>query len=229
MINMKSSDTFTGAGLVTAIASSLCCITPVIALLAGSSSIAANFSWIEPARPYLIGLSIAVLAFAWYLKLRPSKGNELDCNCETTEKQSFLQTKTFLGIVTVFAVLMITVPLYAKMFYARPKTQATAVAVIDNNDDKQQVKFTIRGMTCAACEEHVNKELSKVAGVSTYKTSYATQSSLVTFDKSKVDIKTIETAIINTGYKVDSYYFESGCEENISCSSGTSKSCCDKK
>jgi mercuric ion transport protein len=104
MISIKSAGTFTGAGVLTAIAASLCCITPVIAILAGSSSLAANFSWIEPARPYLIGLSIVVLAFAWYLKLKPAKTNDMDCNCETTKKASFLQSKTFLGIVTVFAI-----------------------------------------------------------------------------------------------------------------------------
>jgi copper chaperone CopZ len=201
MISIKSTGTFTGAGVLTAIAASLCCITPVIALLAGSSSIAANFSWIEPARPYLIGLSIAVLAFAWYLKLKPVKANDIDCNCETTKKASFLQSKTFLAIVTAFAILMMTFPLYAKVFYLKPKAQAT-LAVVDN---KQQVKFAIQGMTCEACEEHVNNELSKVSGVLVYKTSYATQSSLVTFDKSKVDVKTIETAINKTGYKVKSY------------------------
>ena len=203
MISIKSSSTFTGAGVLSAIAASLCCITPVIALLAGSSSIAANFSWIEPARPYLIGLSIAVLAFAWYLKLKPAKTNDMDCNCETTKKASFLQSKTFLGIVTVFAILMMTFPLYAKVFYPKPKAQAT-LAMVDN---KQQVKFTIQGMTCEACEEHVNNELSKVNGVLAYKTSYANRSSLVTFDKSKVDEKTIEAAINKTGYKVKSYDF----------------------
>jgi mercuric ion transport protein len=65
MISIRSPGTFTSAGVLSTFAASLCCITPVIALLAGSSSIAANFSWMEPARPYLIGLSIAVLAFAW--------------------------------------------------------------------------------------------------------------------------------------------------------------------
>ncbi|MBI4947652.1 mercuric transport protein MerTP [Lacibacter sp. MH-610] len=204
MISIKSSGTFTGAGVLTAIAASLCCITPVIALLAGSSSIAANFSWIEPARPYLIGLSVAVLALAWYLKLKPAKANDIDCNCETTKKASFLQSKNFLGIVTVFAVLMMAFPLYAKVFYPKPKVQAEAVMVVDN---KQQVKFIIQGMTCEACEEHVNNELSKVNGVLAYKTSYATRSSLVTFDKSKVDVKTIEAAINKTGYKVKEYDF----------------------
>lgn len=202
MINIKSSGTFTGAGVLAAIAASLCCVTPVIALLAGSSSIVANFSWIEPVRPYLIGLSIAVLALAWYLKLKPSKIGDIDCNCETTRKPSSFQSKTFLAIVTVFAILMITFPLYARMFYPKPNAQSTSLAVFDH---KQQVKFSIQGMTCEACEEHVNNELSKVNGVFAYVTSYATQSSLVTFDKLKVDEKIIEATINKTGYKVKSY------------------------
>lgn len=208
MISIKSTSTFTSAGVLTAIAASLCCITPFIALLAGSSSIAANFSWIEPARPYLIGLSVAVLAFAWYLKLKPAKTNDMDCNCETPKKPLFLQSKTFLGIITVFAALMMTFPLYAKMFYPKPKAETTAFAVVDN---KQQIKFTIQGMTCEACEEHVNNELSKVNGVLAYKTSYVTRSSLVTFNKSKVDVKAIEAAIKKTGYKVKAI---SCCDKN---------------
>lgn len=202
MISIKSQGTFTSAGLLSAFAASLCCITPVIALLAGSSSIAANFSWIEPARPYLIGLSIGVLAFVWYVKLKPTKSTDRDCNCETTKKTLFLQSKTFLSIVTVFAILMMTFPWYAKVFYPKPKVQAATVAVVDN---KQQVKFTIQGMTCEGCEEHVNNELSKVNGVIAYKTSYASENSLVTFDKSKVDVKAIEAAINKTGYKVTEY------------------------
>lgn len=202
MISIKSPGTYTSAGLLSAFAASLCCITPVIALLAGSSSMAANFSWIDPARPYLIGLSIAVLACAWYVKLKPAKSNDMDCNCETTKKASFLQSKTFLSIVTVFAILMMTFPLYAKMFYPKPKVQAATVAVTDK---KQQVNFTIQGMTCEGCEEHVNNELSKVKGVINYKTSYADRNSIVSFDKSKVDVKTIEAAINKTGYKVKEY------------------------
>ena len=208
MISIKSTGSFTFAGALTAIAASLCCITPVIALLAGSSSIAANFSWIEPARPYLIGLSVAVLAFAWYLKLKPAKTNDMDCNCEIPKKPSFLQSKTFLGIITDFAALMMTFPLYAKMFYPKPKAETTAFAVVDN---KQQIKFTIQGMTCKACEEHVNNELSKVNGVLAYKTSYVTRSSLVTFNKSKVDVKAIEDAIKKTGYKAKAI---SCCDKN---------------
>lgn len=230
MINLKSSGTYSGAGLFAAIAASLCCITPVIALLAGSSSIAANLSWIEPARPYLIGLSIAVLALAWYMKLRPAKSTNPDCNCETVMKPSFVQSKTFLSIVTIFAILMMTFPFYAKMFYPKPKIQAASVSSVDN---KQQAKFIIQGMTCEGCEEHVNNELSKVNGVLAYKTSYVSRSSLVTFDKTKVDIRTIESAINKTGYKVKSHDVIADttnmCSgEDSSCTNAT-KSCCRKK
>src|SRR3990172_10982156 len=91
-----------GAGILSAIAASLCCITPVLALIAGSSGIAATFSWLEPARPYLIGITVLVLGFAWYQKLKPKKA-EVDCDCEGDKKPSFMQSNKFLGIVTVFA------------------------------------------------------------------------------------------------------------------------------
>lgn len=202
MISLKSTGTFTFAGVLSAIAASLCCITPVVALLAGSSSIAANFAWIEPARPYLIGLSITVLGFAWYLKLKPAKTNNMECNCETSKKAFFFQSRTFLAIVTVFTFLMMTFPLYAKVFYPKPKMKTVVVGAAS---DKQQVKFTILGMTCAGCEEHVNNELAKVSGVIAYKTSYAAKSSLVTYFPSKVDAKAIQAAINKTGYTVKAF------------------------
>ncbi len=95
MNTSKKSANFLGAGVVSALAASLCCIMPVLAIIAGSSGIASTFSWIEPARPYLIGLSVMVLGFAWYQKLNPKPVD--DCGCEV-EKEKFIQTKTFLFI-----------------------------------------------------------------------------------------------------------------------------------
>src|SRR5690606_4204744 len=101
---------------------SLCCITPVLALIAGTGSIASSFSWIEPARPYLIGLTVAVLLFAWYQKLKPQASD--DCGCAIDEKPTFFQSKTFLLIITLFAALMIGFPSYAKFLF--PKNEKTS-------------------------------------------------------------------------------------------------------
>jgi mercuric ion transport protein len=75
------------AGLLTATAASLCCITPLLAFLGGATGLASSFSWIEPSRPYLIGLTLFVFAFAWFQKLNPQI--HTDCNCETGNTKSF--------------------------------------------------------------------------------------------------------------------------------------------
>ena len=58
---MKLGNKLIGVGVLTAISASLCCITPVLALLAGTSGLASTFSWLDPFRPYLIGLTILVI------------------------------------------------------------------------------------------------------------------------------------------------------------------------
>ncbi len=192
----KNSKSFI-AGLLTATAASLCCITPVLALLGGASGLASSFSWIEPFRPYLIGLTVLVFAFAWYQKLKPQK--QVDCDCEADNKKTFWQSKSFLGIVTVVAGLLISFPYYAKAFY--PKPQEIKVLVVDKTNIQEAV-FKIKGMSCESCTQHVNSEISKVKGIVEFQTSYENANSTVKFDNSKTSVDSIAAAINSTGYKV---------------------------
>jgi mercuric ion transport protein len=193
---MKSENKLIGAGLLTAITASLCCITPVLALIAGTSGIASTFSWIEPFRPYLIGLTILVLGFAWYQKLKPQK--EIDCECETDEKQKFIQSKKFLGIVTVFAIVMLAFPYYSEVFYPNTENKITLV----NKSDIKTTEFIISGMTCSSCEEHLNHEVNRLNGIVNSKASYENGNAIIKFDKTKTNETEIEKAISTTGYKV---------------------------
>ncbi|SDS99807.1 Copper chaperone CopZ [Maribacter dokdonensis] len=191
---MKNKLAFTS--FLTAITASLCCITPVLALIAGTSGVASTFSWIEPFRPYLIGLTILVLLVAWYQKLKPQK--EIDCECETDEKPKFIQSKIFLGIVTIFAIVMVTFPYYSSIFYTNSEKQITVV-------DKSNIKTTeykISGMTCVSCEVHVNNEVNKLKGIINSKTSYENGNAIIEFDETKTNEAEIEKAINSTGYKV---------------------------
>ena len=119
-----------GAGVLSAIAASLCCITPVLALISGASGIASSFSWLEPARPYLLGITVLVLGFAWYQILRPRTAKEIQCACEEDEKLPFMQTKKFLGLVTVFAFLMMAFPYYGHIFYPKADKEIVVVSVM---------------------------------------------------------------------------------------------------
>ena len=198
----KSSKGILGAGLLTAFAASLCCITPVLSLFSGATGIASTFSWMEPYRPYLIGITIAVLAFAWYQKLIPkaigTKKADIHCACEEN-KPSFWQSKSFLGIVTILAFLLMAFPSYSKMFF--PKTPVTKVIVV-NKSNVQQVKLNISGMDCEACSQTINLALSTLPGVLEYKTSYTDGNSFVKFDNSKINSQAIVNAVNKTGFKV---------------------------
>lgn len=198
-----TSKAVTSVGIFAAIAASLCCITPLLALLAGASGAASSLSWLEPARPYLIGLAIAALAFAWYKTL--SKKQNAECGPDgacVVEKKSFIASRTFLTIITIAAVVLMAFPYYGHIFY--PKQEKQNVVVVESNNI-QTASFQIKGMTCGSCEVSVNNELSKVQGLIDANTMYAKGVSIVKFDKTKASVEQLKDAIAKTGYEVSNY------------------------
>ena len=193
---MITKNKLAGIGFITALAASLCCLTPVLALTAGAGGLASAFSWLEPLRPWLIGVTAGALALAWYQKLKPQK--EIDCDCTVDEKPKFTRSKRFLGIITLFAVVMISFPFYSDFFTPSPEEKKIVV----DQADIQTVEFKISGMTCGGCAKHVDREVNKLSGVVSAKASYDEGNTIVAFDKSKTSIEEVEAAIKSTGYAV---------------------------
>ena len=188
-----------GAGLLTAIVASLCCITPVFSLLAGVGGIASSFSWMEPFRPYLIVMTIGVLGFAWYQKLKPQTTEQIECACEEDEKPSFWQSKMFLGLISVFAIVMLSFPSYSHIFYSE-----TTISQTEAFREPIKYEFGITGMTCTGCEEHVKHEVAKLPGINTLEVSHENGNAIVAFDNAQTNIDSITAAINLTGYEVTS-------------------------
>lgn len=194
-------------GLLAAFGASLCCITPVLAVLAGSTGLASSFSWMEPFRPYLIALTVIVLAYAWWDKLKPKKA-DIECACDADEegKVSFWYSKTFLFVVTLFSAVMLSFPYWGDTLI---RSDSPKTIVVDKSNLLKNT-IHIEGMTCQACEATVEKVGSDVKGVIRIKASTKDKKAIVEFDKSKTDIKTIMKAIATTGYKPVSYDDASG-------------------
>lgn len=182
-----------GAGLLAAIVASLCCLTPVAAFLAGISGVASTFSWVEPFRPYLIGLTVLLLSFAWYQKLWPQWDPE--CACE--ENPSFWQTKSFLGIVTVLAVVLLAFPYYSNAFFPNQHNQKV---VYVQESQVETITLNIKGMTCTGCEATVKNAAKSVVGVIEVKVSYDTGKATIKYDRSNTDRQAIIAAINKTGF-----------------------------
>jgi mercuric ion transport protein len=196
----KSDNKWIGATLIAAFLASLCCITPILAIIAGIGGAASAFSWMEPFRPFLIGLTVLVLGFAWYQKLKPKK-DEIDCACdnEEEEKKPFLQSKTFLGIVTVLAVLLLSFPYYSNVFFPAPAKSAIVVA----QADLLEAQLDIQGMTCEGCENSVNYALASKEGVMEASADYHSGTARVKYNPAVISPETLKQVIESeVGYQV---------------------------
>lgn len=198
---MKSNKFFQNSAIVTAVLASLCCITPVLAVLGGLSGIATTFSFLEPLRPYFIALTAIILGYAFYKAYKPKKQNDIDCACETdgTEnKKNFINSKAFLWMITGISVVLITFPYYSKVLFPN---KDNVVIVQSNNIVK--AKLNIEGMTCTGCEESINYALKNEPGVVSATSSYKTGIAYVEYDQTKVKPEQLRKVVEeNVGYKV---------------------------
>ena len=194
MKNSKQSKGALFTGVISAIAASSCCIPPVIAAVAGISGGASSLAWIEPLRPYLIVFAVLAIGYAWYTHLKPKTQD--DCGCEV-EKPKFYQKRGFLVGITIFAIISMSFPYYAHIFY---KDNTTKNVLIVDQSNVKKVEVKIEGMTCDACQSHVNQTLFELPGVMNAETSYDNGNAIVEFDESKTTIADIEKAVNSTGY-----------------------------
>ena len=206
---IKKDNHLLGAGLLAAVAASLCCITPVLAVLGGLGGIASTFSWLDPLRPYLIGFTAIVLGYAFYNAYKPKKENDLECACNDEDNDednpannNFLNSKAFLWVVAGVTVLMFAFPTYSHIFF--PNTNSNIGVINDGNIT--EAKLYIEGMTCSGCEESVNYALQTEEGVISATSSYETGIAEIKFDKTKVTPEKLSKAVEEkVGYEVKSF------------------------
>jgi mercuric ion transport protein len=190
-----------GLSLLTAFASSLCCIAPILAIVAGTSSLTANFAWIEPFRPYFMVATVGILGLAWYQKLTSKPAVADCCVPKNGSKNGFLQSTKFLGIVTFFALFLTAFPYFSNGLMA--KTKATSPANAAANRVVERGEFSVTGMTCEGCEHHITSKVSELKGIINVAASYEKGSTTVEFDPNQVTINDIKAAIDSTGYSSD--------------------------
>lgn len=209
---MKTNKLFRNSAIVTAVLASLCCITPVLAVLGGLSGIASTFSFLEPLRPYFIAFTIIILGYAFYNAYKPKKKDEIECACddEVDTKKSFINSKSFLWIVAVIAVVLITFPYYSQAFFPQ-RDKPESQSVLSTNSPSGvlrtnhiiKAKLEIEGMTCTSCEQSVDYALKSEKGVLSAESSYKTGIAFVQFDDTKVQPEQLKKTVENkVGYKV---------------------------
>jgi copper chaperone CopZ len=100
--------------------------------------------------------------------------------------------------MTLFAAISITIPYYSGIFFSDNKKEV----VVADSSSIQKINVKIEGMTCDACQDHVNHAINELDGIVDVNTSYAEGNAIVAFDNVQTNISEIEKAENSTGYKV---------------------------
>ncbi|MGH7451415.1 MAG: mercuric transporter MerT family protein, partial [bacterium] len=109
---MKKEKLAAAGSVFAAVAASLCCIGPLIALLLGAGSLAAASTFAK-LRPIFLGVTFVLLAVAWYFTYRKPKAEACAEGTACATKPGAKWNKVMLWIATVFAIALATFPLYA--------------------------------------------------------------------------------------------------------------------
>jgi copper chaperone CopZ len=192
-----------GGSVAAAIAASLCCIGPFVAVVLGLSTFSAA-ALFEAWRPYLIGLTVLMLAGAFYLTYRK---REVQCEGGACQMRSASRaSKIMLWLATIAVIAFTTFPYYyGALLRAQAKDNApgavSQAASQVANQSEAKVVIAVSGMTCDGCAAHIQSELVKMPGVRSAEVSYKKGQAVVAYDPSATNLDAIRNTINTAGYK----------------------------
>lgn len=202
---MRKENVFMGGGIAAAIVSSLCCILPLIAVIFGLGSFGLA-SASETLRPYLLVLAFAALGYGFYRVYfrREECAPQESCATKPVNKINHFS----LWIATVVIVAFALAPYYTGYIAAAitaprlPTTESAPVVAADESAAKKTVVLNVRGMTCDACETHIEVPLRKLQGVISADADYKKHNVTVVYDPAQVTVERIKETITATGYEL---------------------------
>ena len=200
---MKKENVFIGGAVFAAIASSLCCVLPLIAVVFGLGAFGAASAF-ETFRPYFLVLAFSALTFSFYrVYFRREDCAESEA-CATKPVGKINQIFLWSGLmaITVFALApYFTGYLMAAASQPPQVSGETISAASSESQANKTVIIEVDGMTCAGCEPHVNETLKKLNGVASSEASYQNKNVKVVYNSKQTTLEQIKKAIGEIGYK----------------------------
>lgn len=212
---------FLGGAFVGAVAASLCCILPVLAIAFGLGAFGVA-SVFETLRPYLLAVVVLALAFSFYhVYFRREKCGEGEA-CSTKPIRRFNQIVLWVATIAVLAIAAFpyytsyVVSVFDRQQPSDAETSqfnpvnATENPDLQNKDEeamaesesqtRKTVVIVVEGMTCESCTSHINIALKRLGGVISAEASYPKKNVTVVYDSKKVTVERIRQGIRDAGY-----------------------------
>jgi copper chaperone CopZ len=146
--------------------------------------------------PFVVVLVLLLLAVLWYQHIKTMRRGR-----ETGRRRpAGLNPVVFLGIVTVFAVILLALPLYLNTLEEKMDKEPQAIEIAPEN--RMETIFMVEGMTCTGCENAIEKRISGLEGIELVEADHVAMQTHVVYDKSRLTEEIITAAIVDAGYTV---------------------------
>lgn len=178
--------TLTGAALVT---------SPLLVRGAGTAD--STISAILAFWPFIIALVLLLLVVLWYQYIQTRKRIRRSPERRHTARPN---QALFLGIVTVFALIMLAMPWLLDSFEDKVEQQQTEQIMDPLN--RMEITLEVEGMTCTGCEGLVQRRVAEVPGVESVRADHVNHEATIVFDKSLTDKEVLAKTIEDAGYRV---------------------------
>jgi mercuric ion transport protein len=185
--------------VLSALAASLCCIGPLVAIIAGASGFAAAGLFAQW-RPLFLTITALMLVAAWYLTYRYPKADH--CSTERCSHNPVAKwNSVILWLATAFVIAIAAFPTYSGVA-ARLLVPAGATSG-PSQVRLATLQVSIPSIDCGACAAGIEAKLDKQDGVQTAQVDFATKTAVISFDPGKVSSERVTALIEETGFKAE--------------------------
>lgn len=192
---MKNKNRFAdSASIIAAIGASLCCIGPLVLIALGFGTLAGAVSaFFAPLRPYLLAVAFGIVGLRLFVLYRgASKCAPATCSVSGRGREKAL-TWGVLGVVAIFAASP-----YLIAGLPSPSSDNPVTAT------KGDICLALKGMTCSACAQHIEKALLDVPGVKIARVKYDDAEACLTVENpASVDHAALILAVESAGYQAE--------------------------
>jgi mercuric ion transport protein len=184
-----------------AVAASICCIGPLVAVVLGVGSLAAA-SGLNRWRPVFLGVTFVLLALAWYLTYRKPKVEGCADGGVCATRPGGKWGSVILWVATGLAIVLAALPLYAGAIARWLHREEPAVGA-SQSASVATVKVRIPSMDCEACAGNIQRTLLKKGGILRAKVTFKAKEAVVEYDAGKISPAQIVVAIDETGFRAE--------------------------
>jgi mercuric ion transport protein len=147
--------------------------------------------------PFIIALVLLLLVVLWYQYIQTRKRARKSPERRHTARPN---QALFLGIVTIFALIMLAMPWFLGGFEDKIDKQQSEQMIDPEN--RVEITLEVEGMTCTGCEGLIMRRVGEIPGVESVLADHMKHEATIVFDKSMTDRQVLAKTIEEAGYKV---------------------------